>query len=205
MDIYIPYDDGNPKTRLSSVLDEDERTEFVRRCLTDVCDTVEATEADATPVVLSTRSLDTPHKNIVREEALTPAVNSVLDGVETPVGVAVADLPLVTPEAFDRLFSSDAGFAVVPGRGGGTNAFVTQDSEFRVSYHGTSIADHIETAREIGTSVEVIDSFRLFIDADEPDDLVDVFLHGDGEASEFLRERFEAVENDENRVELRRC
>jgi len=204
LDVYVPYDDTDPKARLSPLLDEEERVEFVRACLDDVCDAVEATSVEATPVILSTRPLDVPHENVVRDEPLTPAVNAVLSDTGAPVGVVVADLPLATPEALDSLFSSEAGFAVVPGRGGGTNAFVARDPRFRVDYHGTSVTDHTETARELGLGVEVVDSFRLFVDADEPEDLVDVLLHGEGDASGFLRERFEAVENEEERVELRR-
>lgn len=204
MKVYVPYDDRNPKTRLSPLLDEDERADFVRACLDDVCDAIEATDADATPVVLSTLPIDTEYKNVVRDEPLTPAVSAVLEDTEVPVGVVVADLPLATSDALDRLFASDAGFAVVPGRGGGTNAFVTRNPNFRVNYHGTSVTDHIEIAREVGADIEVVDSFRLFVDADEPDDLVDVLLHGEGRAADFLSERFEVVENEENRVELRR-
>ncbi len=204
---YVPYDEREPKTRLSSLMTDEERVDFVRACLVDVLESLSETSA-AEPVVLTTEPLDFDgvegYEQAVRDEALTPAVNTVLREAETPVGVVVADLPLVTPDALERLFAPDADFVVAPGRGGGTNAFVTRVPEFRVNYHGTSFLDHVEKARELGASVDVVDSFRLSTDADEADDLVEALLHGEGRAAEFVRERFELVEDEERRVGVRR-
>jgi 2-phospho-L-lactate guanylyltransferase len=198
MKAYVPFSPEDPKTRLSSLMTDEERAEFVRACLDDVVEALEATEAE--PVVLSTESLDTDHDTVVRDEPLTPAVNSVLSEAETPVAVVVADLPLVTPEALERLFAPDSDFVVAPGRGGGTNAFVTRLPGFRVDYHGTSFIDHAESARGLGAEVHVVDSFRLSTDADEPDDIVEVLLHGKGRAAGFVRDRFELIEDEQNRV-----
>lgn len=209
MKTYVPYDERDPKTRLSSHLNDEERVEFVRACLADVVESLEATDA-AEPVVLSTQPLDfdgldwRERETVVRDEPLTPAVNAVLSDAEPPVGVVVADLPLVTSDAIERLFAPEADFAVAPGRGGGTNAFVTRVSDFRVDYHGTSFLDHVERARELGADVGVVDSFRLSTDADEPDDLVEVLLHGEGRAYDFVCERFELVEDEKERVVVER-
>lgn len=208
MRVYIPFEPRDPKTRLSSVLDDDERVELSFTMLKDVYEAVGAT--DHSPVVLSTRTLERESEPVrgfdveVCSEPLTPAVNTVLENEEAPVAVIVADLPLVTPAALERLFASDDDFVVAPGRGGGTNAFVTRDPRFRVDYHGTSFLDHLERASELGADVHVVDSFRLSTDADEPEDLVEVLLHGEGHAAEFVRDRFELVEDDEERVSLAR-
>jgi len=205
MKVYVPFSPENPKTRLSSLLTDEERVEFVYACLEDVLDALHKTDV-AEPVILSTESLDglNEHEVIVRDEPLTPAVNAVLRETEPPVAVVVADLPLVTPDALERLFAPDGDFVVAPGRGGGTNAFVTRVSGFRVDYHGTSFLDHVKRAHELGAEVSVVDSFRLSTDTDEPDDLVEVLLHGEGHAADFLHDRFELVEDEKNRVSLRR-
>jgi 2-phospho-L-lactate guanylyltransferase len=203
---YVPFSPDDPKTRLSDVLDDDERVGFVRACLADVVGAVDA--AGGEPVVLSTEPLgqDAPEaaEVVVRDKPLTPAVNAVLSDAPTPVAVVVADLPLVTPEALRCLYAPDAGFVVAPGRGGGTNAFVARDPRFRVDYHGTSFADHTERARELERDVHVVDSFRLYSDADEAEDLVEVILHGEGRAAGFVRERFELEDDEDRRVTVRR-
>ena len=57
----------------------------------------------------------------------------------------------------------------MPGRGGGTNAiFMKEPQKFHVDYYGTSFLKHMKIAAEAGLSVEVIDSFRLHTDIDEP-------------------------------------
>jgi 2-phospho-L-lactate guanylyltransferase len=203
---YVPFCPEDPKTRLAPLLTDEERVEFVYACLADVCAAVD--EAGGEPVVLSTEPVDgnatEGYEKVVRDEPLTPAVNAVLSDETSPVAVVVADLPLVTPHALRRLYSHDDGFVVAPGRGGGTNAFVTRDPDFRVDYHGTSFVDHIERARELGCETKVIDSFRLSTDADEPADLVEVLLHGEGSAARFIDERLELVEDDEKRVSVER-
>lgn len=204
MKTYVPFSPDDPKTRLSPLLTDEERVEFVRACLEDVLGALGATNT-AEPVVLSTEPLDgLKYETVVRDEPLTPAVNAVLSDVEPPVGVVVADLPLVTPEALERLFAPDTDFVVAPGRGGGTNAFVTRVTEFRVDYHGTSFVDHVERARELGADVHVVDSYRLSTDADEPEDIAEVLLHGEGRAYDFVIDRFELVEDEEERVSLAR-
>lgn len=208
MRVYIPFDPRGPKTRLSPVLDDDERVEFSFAMLKDVYEAVEATEHS--PVVLSAQPLEREDERVrgfdveLCSEPLTPAVNMVLGDEEAPVAVVVADLPLVTPEALKRLFEPDDDFVVAPGRGGGTNAFVTRLPDFRVDYHGTSFLDHLEKVRELGADVHLVDSFRLSTDADEPEDLVEVLLHGEGRAAGFVKERFELTEDEENRVRVKR-
>lgn len=207
MRVYIPFDPRDPKTRLSPVLDDDERVELSFAMLEDVYEAVEATSHS--PVVLSTQPLERePVRGFDTEvcsKPLTPAVNAVLEREERPVAVVMSDLALATPEALERLFVPDAELVVVPGRGGGTNAFVAREEGFRVDYHGASFLDHLETARKEGVEVETVDSFRLSTDIDEPEDIVEVLIRGEGASEEYLRGRFEVVsDSEENRVTVRR-
>lgn len=123
----------------------------------------------------------------VDDRSLTVAVNGVLTTASEPIAVVMSDLALATPRAIDRLW--DGGDVVIaPGRGGGTNALVVDHPEFRVDYHGASYLDHLRTAREIGATVREVDSMRLATDVDEPDDLAELLLHGDGAAADWLRD-----------------
>ncbi|MUW15232.1 2-phospho-L-lactate guanylyltransferase [Halorubrum sp. CBA1125] len=136
-------------------------------------------DADASPE--DARDVDLPSKD--EGDANAP------DRPE-PVAVVMADLALATPDATERLFEAGtaAEVAVAPGRGGGTNALVVSHPSFRVDYHGASYLDHRRIAAEIGASLRVVDSHRLATDIDEPADLAEVLLHGDGAAADWLEE-----------------
>lgn len=185
MDVLVPFDAESPKSRLSSLFEVDERRDFARAMLQDVLEAVHAAGLD--PTVLATADVDLDCKLRVDDRALSPAVNDAIDDTGPPVAVVVADLPLVGPTAIRRLIAPDAGVVLAPGLGGGTNAMVVRDTEFRADYHGASIRDHRERALEIGIEPAVVDSFRLAVDVDEPADLAEVLLHGDGQAVSWLR------------------
>lgn len=197
--MLVPFEASDPKTRLDSRLDADERTAFARAMLTDVLDAVR--EAGHDPHVLATASVDLPAPTAVDDRPLSTAVNDRLAGA-TPLAVVVADLALVTPGALDRLLSTPGDVALAPGRGGGTNGLVVRHPDFRVDFHGASYRDHRAAAESLGT-VGVVDSMRLATDVDEPADLVEVLLHGEGAAAAWVGERFELDVGD-GRVGIRR-
>jgi len=189
MRVVVPFAAETPKTRLADLLAAEERTAFARAMLRDVLGAVRAT--GHRPEVLATGPVDADAPVTVDERPLTDAVNAVLseradDEGETALAVVMADLPLATPAAIERLVSASGEVVLVPGRGGGTNAFVTRHPEFRVDYHGASIGDHRRAAADAGATVTELDSFRLSTDVDEPADLVEVLLHGDGAAHDWL-------------------
>ena len=219
MRVVVPFSAERPKTRLSSVLDADERRAFARAMLRDVLDALASTGHD--PTVVATAPVDCDAPVEVDERSLTEAVNDRLPGGAgddaaadagaaaeddrpDPVAVVMADLALATPAALERLFAPDADVVLAPGRGGGTNALVVRDPGFHVDYHGASIRDHRAIAREVGASTATVDSFRLATDVDEPGDLVEVLLHADGRAAAWLREAGFAVTATDGRVEATR-
>jgi 2-phospho-L-lactate guanylyltransferase len=205
MRLLVPFEATQPKTRLGGVLDTDERDAFARAMLRDVLDT--CLDAGHDPEVVATAPVEVAGVPVVVDDrSLSTAVNARLGGDEA-VGVVVADLALSTPTAIDRLVAAatDADVAIAPGRGGGTNALVIDHRDFRVDFHGVSYRDHLAAARGVGADVAVVDSMRLSTDVDEPADLVEVLLHGEGEAAAWLRERFElAPDAGEGRVGLGR-
>ncbi|AXR83203.1 2-phospho-L-lactate guanylyltransferase [Natrarchaeobaculum sulfurireducens] len=212
MQVVVPFAAETPKTRLESVLSPVERSTVARAMLTDVVSAL--VETGHEPTVLSTASLadangpglsSLPAAVTVDDRPLTEAVNARLPTtVGETVAVVMADLALATPTALERLFSADADVVIAPGRGGGTNALVVRHPSFRVDYHGASYLDHVRIAREVGASCVSIDSFRLSTDIDEPGDLVEVLLHGDGQAAATLEELGFGLEIDEGRVAVSR-
>jgi 2-phospho-L-lactate guanylyltransferase len=215
MEVIVPFSTDRPKSRLSGVLDPDERAAFARAMLRDVLDAVAA--ADGDPRVLATGPVgaDLPCPVDVDERPLTPAVNAALDarvggdgdGDPDPVAVVMADLALATPDALRELFAAgrEADIAIAPGRGGGTNAFVAADPAFRVDYHGASYLDHRRIAADAGLSVDVVDSNRLATDVDEPADLAELLIHdeaddGESRAARWLRDAGFGLDATDGRV-----
>lgn len=224
MEVLVPFSADRPKSRLSAVLDPDERAAFARAMLRDVLDALAAAGGD--PRVLATGPVDADLSCPVDvdERPLTAAVNAALDarfgdsdggGSDAadpdPVAVTMADLALATPETLRELFAAgrEADVAIAPGRGGGTNAFVTGHPAFRADYHGASYLDHRRIAAEIGASVRVVDSHRLATDVDEPADLAEILVHAEADdeesrAARWLRDAGFALDATDGRVGVER-
>lgn len=195
MDVLVPFAAEAPKTRLADVLEPDERTDFARSVLLDVCETI--VDAGGEPTVLSTARIECPYPVTVDDRSLTEAVNAHL---EAPMAVVMADLALATPTALRRLFETDGDVVLAPGLGGGTNAIVARHDGFHVDYHDASIRDHRRIARDIDADLESVDSFRLAVDVDEPTDLVEVLLHGGGRSRQWLADAGFEVRSTDGRV-----
>lgn len=202
MTVLVPFDADDPKTRLAPVLDPAERRAFAAAMLRDVLAALEG--AGREPTVLATGTVDVAAPVTVDDRPLSPAVDAVLAEAGEPVAVVMADLPLATPAALERLFAPDDDVVLAPGIGGGTNALLTRHPDFRVDYHGVSYRDHREAAAAVGAGVATVDSFRLALDVDGPADLVEVLLHGDGEAADWLRDAGFAVTTDGGRATVER-
>lgn len=198
MRVIVPYAPHKPKTRLADTLSVNERMEFADAMLADVLAAVRATNHK--PEVLATAPIKAEATVIVDDRSLTTAVNAVLAESEETVTVVMADLALATPDTLERLFETNGEVVLAPGRRGGTNALVARHPEFRVDYHGTSYLDHLEIAREVGADVEVVDSHRLATDVDEREDLVELWIHGEGKSSEWLKEAGFLLESKEGHI-----
>ncbi|MDI9632510.1 MAG: 2-phospho-L-lactate guanylyltransferase [Methanolinea sp.] len=200
----IPFKPENPKTRLSCVLSPPEREQFARAMLSDVVGAVLG--AGCSPRVISTAPFGFAGCPVeVIPSGLNEALNGVLSGMDGPVLVIMADLPLADAPAVRRLLETGMDVAIVPGRGGGTNAiYLSRGSSFRVDYYGASFLKHVRIARERGLSCEVVDSFRLHTDVDEEEDLVELLIHGEGSSRQFLVERGFELAIDRGRVGIKR-
>jgi 2-phospho-L-lactate guanylyltransferase len=196
----IPFKLKNPKTRLSCVLESEEREKFAAMMLCDVV--VAAREGGCEPFILATEPFSFGETPVVHDDrGLNEALNDLLSGTSGPLLIIMADIPLTSPEAVRRLISTTADMAMVPGRGGGTNAvYLSRADRFRVSYYGASFQKHLRIAEEQHLSCEVIDSFLIHTDVDEKEDLVELLIHGKGLSSAYLKDLGFTVSVDKGRV-----
>mgnify|MGYP000088425988 CR=1 FL=1 len=189
MDVAVPFDAVDPKTRLGDLLDDGEREAFARMLLADVVEAVKATGNE--PTVYATADVEVDAPLVVDERGLDALCAELF--ADPPIAVVMADLGLATPDALDRLFSASGDVIAAPGLGGGTNALVVRDAAFRTDFHGVSIRDHRAIARDADLEWIAIDSLHLGVDVDERRDLVEVLLHADGRAPDWLRDHGFAV------------
>lgn len=194
MRVIVPFDPSNPNSRLAAVLSPDERRDFAEVMLADVLRTVR--EAGGSPAVLSTAPVDVDAPVTVDDRSLSVGVNDAL-AESLPTAVVMADLALATPESLEALFATDGDVVIAPGRGGGTNALVVRAEAFAVDYHGVSFRDHVAAAEGVDADLATVDSFHLAVDVDERADLLDVLVHGEGPAVEWLRDAGFRVESEE--------
>lgn len=222
MRTLVPFDVRDPNSRLSPVLSPSERRDFARVMLRDVLDAVHGAGGD--PHVLATSPLpdalasDLEAPVIVDERPLSTAVgahlevdssdntNPEMDDRSTGTAVVMSDLAIATPTALRRAFvTPDPGeVAAAPGLAGGTNVLVVVHPGFEPDYHGTSFRDHQRAAAAVGAPFRPIDSFRLAVDVDGPDDLPEVLLHGRGRTVDWLTDAGFSVAVTDGRATLER-
>jgi 2-phospho-L-lactate guanylyltransferase len=205
MRAVIPYKQENAKSRLSPVLSRTEREEFVELMLRDVvCSLREAGVKDID--ILATfkySSLSDLDVNFVIDPAdLNESINKYLKKVNQPVLIIMADLPLTRPEKINNIINSEEDVVIVPGKGGGTNIlFIKEPAGFSVCYYGMSFHNHCTIAKDMHYSLKIYDSFLLSTDIDEPNDIVEILLHGHGLSFEYVQNKFE-LESGRARVKL---
>lgn len=125
-------------------------------------------------------------------QELDPALNAMIEAEErrgwpSDLLIAMADLPLMRSCDLEDLVNTPGDVVIVPGSGGGTNLILIRNPKFRVNYYGLSFLKHLRKAQELGLSAGVFESFRCGSDIDEPSDLVEVLIHGQGRTPELLR------------------
>lgn len=201
METVIPFDATTPKTRLGDVLDPDERNTVSRVLLQDVLDAV--TNAGLDPTVIATEPIEVDAALRIDHRPLTPLISDEIDA-HTPLVVIMADLGLLQSQQVSKLVDTAGDVVLAPGLGGGTNALVVRNEDFEVDFHGTSFRDHCTIANSRGLSVATVDSFRLGVDVDEPQDLLEVLLHSSGRTAAWLTEAGFEIEATNGRPSIRR-
>ncbi len=186
----VPYKGSNPKSRLSSILSEDEREIFARCMLRDLLRILEESDAYEVVVLTKTPGMGLEDMDLfINDNDLNEALNEILVRMKEPLLIVMPDLPLIGKEHINEIISREEDVIIAPGRRGGTNIlFLRKPKEFVVDYHGTSYLDHLAIAEERELSVGIYDSFFVSSDIDETDDLMELFIHGDGSALRYLKE-----------------
>jgi 2-phospho-L-lactate guanylyltransferase len=194
MRAVIPYKKASAKSRLSPVLSLQEREEFVELMLNQVIDSlIEAGIEKVDILSPSGYGLEEMAKArvLLDEKDLNEALNSYLKEAGEPVLIVMADLPLLSPEHVKEITSTEKDICIVPGKGGGTNAlFIKNPSNYRVRYYGSSFLTHCSIATASGQNFEIYDSFMAGTDIDEPEDLVELLIHGKGPAKAYINQKF---------------
>ncbi len=194
MKAVIPYKKSSAKSRLSPVLTLEEREEFVELMLNQVIDTLKAAGIETIDILSpSMYGLENMKKAnvLLDKDDLNEALNRYLKRAEEPVMIVMADLPLLSSEHVKEIISTKKDICIVPGKGGGTNAlFIRDPSNYRVRYYGSSFLTHCSIAADSGQNFEIYDSFFAGTDIDEPEDLVELLIHGRGPAKEYIDRKF---------------
>jgi 2-phospho-L-lactate guanylyltransferase len=205
MKAVIPYKKACAKSRLFPVLSPKEREEFVELMLNHVIDSLKEAGIKTIDIISPSRygleNMDKARVLLDRND-LNGALNRYLEQAEEPVLIVMADLPLLSPSHIKGIISTEKDVCIVPGKGGGTNIlFIKEPSVYRVRYYGSSFLTHCSIAAEAGQNVEIYDSFFATTDIDEPEDLVELLIHGKGAAKNYIEERFR-LEISKGRVKL---
>ncbi|KKG08531.1 2-phospho-L-lactate guanylyltransferase [Methanosarcina sp. 2.H.A.1B.4] len=194
MRAVIPYKKSGAKSRLSPVLSLEEREEFVELMLNQVIDSLKEAGIEKIDVLSpSAYGLEgmTKARVLLDEKDLNEALNRYLEEAEEPVLIVMADLPLLSPDHIKGITSTKKDICIVPGKGGGTNAlFIKNPSRYRVKYYGSSFLTHCSIATDSGQNYEIYDSFLAGTDIDEPEDLVELLVHGKGTAKDYINRKF---------------
>lgn len=187
MKAIVPFKVVNVKSRLSTLLTPEERSELARLMLRDITATLSAAGVEIE--LLTTQAFEWDGAtSLVSEKELNPALNDYLSTCDGPVMIVMADVPLITEKNVRELMESPADLVICPGRGGGTNLqLIRRPDKYHVDYYGASFMDHMRIAEDNGMSAEVYDSFNVSSDIDEVGDLVELYIHGKGESARYLR------------------
>jgi 2-phospho-L-lactate guanylyltransferase len=170
MRAIIPFKKENPKSRLSPLLVKNERERLAELMLQDVLEAV--------------RGAGIPAK-VLTSNSLNESINREISA-GTPLLIVMSDLPLISSNLIRDIVSSEGEVVISPGRRGGTNIlFLRRD--FQVDYYELSFIKHVKKAEKENLSVRVYDSFYASCDIDEPQDLLELLVHGKGKSASYLR------------------
>ena len=194
MKAVIPYKKCSAKSRLSPVLTREEREEFVELMLNQVIDTLKEAGVGTidilSPSIYGLENM-TKANVLLDKNDLNEALNGYLEQAEEPVIIVMADLPLLSSKHIIEIVSTKKDVCIVPGKGGGTNAlYIKNPSNYRVRYYGSSFLTHCSIAADSGQNFEIYDSFFAGTDIDEPEDLVELLIHGKGPAKDYINRKF---------------
>jgi 2-phospho-L-lactate guanylyltransferase len=200
----IPYKPVNPKSRLSAVFSENDRKRFVELSLENVLLTLKESKMKRIEIISKSPLHPNEEKRIksvfdgtdteiivlTDTRDLNAAINDYLKISDSPILIVMADLALITKndiaamisEPFSENGQSEGFIRIAPGKDGGTNMLYIQTPKcYEVNYYGESFKKHREEAEKRKSACEIYESFSAAADMDEPEDLENILIHGEGE------------------------
>ena len=197
--IVVPFRLDGAKSRLSPALDKDERREMALAMLRDVLACV---SEFGNRTILTRPGWDMGEDRWLKQAAqdikvissdleLNDALNEMIEGEDRQgwprdLLIVMADLALLAKNDIVGILSCPGDVVLCPGRGGGTNMILIRNPGFRTCYRGLSYPKHIDFARKAGLHLAIYESFRAGCDIDQPEDLAEILLHGQGKARSLL-------------------
>jgi 2-phospho-L-lactate guanylyltransferase len=196
---------GNSKTRLSSVLTEDDRIRLSALMLDDTLQALAKAPVEQVVVVSGDlRAKEIAGRNGAKflQEEQESGVNSAVALADSYSTEAGADATIVIPEDLPLLDAADIAMMIDLAAGeqkcivicpslryDGTNALLKKPPQaIETSYDNDSYETHIKTAYAFGIPVKLFFSKKLMSDVDTPEDAVQLAKEaGAGKALEFLR------------------
>ncbi len=183
----VPVRGRNGKHRLDGFLSAGERSRLVAAMLADVTRACSRAESVAATLVVTPDPRIAPEgADVLADEGAghEEAIACALADPRARAGalVVMADCPLVTPQALDRLARSARPIALVPARDGGLNALALSESGVVDPVFGVpgAAAEMLARARSRGLEPAVLDEPSLAFDVDDPADVWEVRRSGGG-------------------------
>ena len=175
------------KTRLSIVLDPQERNILTLTMLEDVLRAITSSIECQTVLISSDprvqglannfRVAYLPERKQGLNQAIKQATEWCIQNNAESVLVLPADIPLITPEDINqivKLGSESSSLVISPSQNGGTNALLQKPPNLIPTCFGPhSFAKHLNEAIARGIMAKVYRSQRLTMDIDSPEDLED--------------------------------
>ena len=188
MKVIIPVSPINSlKTRLSEFLNKEERKHLLLNMLRDIIRAL-----DGLDVVIISRDeeiLDFAKNElkaeIVKEKykGLNNAIKQAFNEIDDEEVIIIpADIPLIKKEHIEDILelSKDYDLIIAPSRGGGTNLlYLKSKNSIELKYEGFSFLKHLEEAKKKNLKYYIYDSFLISVDINTPEDLGEIFIHGD--------------------------
>ncbi|MDD1762405.1 MAG: 2-phospho-L-lactate guanylyltransferase [Methanothrix sp.] len=196
--VVVPFKLDGAKSRLAPALNPEERRLLAFAMARDVLRTV---SEFGTVTVLSRPGLYPEDIEIVGDVFeilesdldLNDALNELIEreasrGWMKDILIVMADLALLAKNDIIGILNCPGDVVLCPGRGGGTNMILINSPVFRTCYRGLSFPKHLAFASGAGLEATVFESFRASSDIDQPEDLVELLLHGRGEARALIEQ-----------------
>ena len=191
--IIVPFKLNGAKSRLSSALTSEERRFLAFAMLKDVLDAI--FELGKVTILsrpgLKKEDLGRDVDILESDLELNDALNALIkeqagQGWPFDIFIVMADLALLTNDVVKGILDVEGDVVLCPGRGGGTNMILIRSPKFRTCYSGLSFPKNVDFALKAGLKLMIYESFRAGSDIDEPEDLAEVLLHGQGETKSVL-------------------